>query len=431
MNILYLVKHFPCLSQTFVLNEVTALTARGARVYVVSAMRTDDRIDLDPAIAARVVYLEHGYLYRYGARSDTRDDEALDRKVSDALAPDGSSVPTALRHRLWKTLCECESDPLMRQRGFLDALSVVALAQAEGISHIHCDFAEDNVKLAYILHLATGLPFTFKMRAYDIFAEPQADLSTWAAAAMSVLTISQYNRAYICERWVIPSDKVTVIYDGIRLEQVPPVPRYEHRPFRIVSAARLVEKKGFPVLLQACRILRAQLPQLPLTCEIFGDGPMLVSLQAQRAELALDDVVTLHGGRSHAEVLAALESASVFVLPCLIAPNGDRDGTPNSLLEAMARGIPVISTRLSGIPEIVEDGVDGLLVPPNDPHALAQAIASIAADRVLAENLRQTAQRKVTTRFRIERTVDEFMRVLARERVAPAVVATRAPQGVE
>jgi glycosyltransferase involved in cell wall biosynthesis len=96
----------------------------------------------------------------------------------------------------------------------------------------------------------------------------------------------------------------------------------------------------------------------------------------------------------------------------------------------MARGIPVISTRLSGIPEIIEDGVDGLLVPPNDPHALAQSIARIAADGVLAEHIRQMAQRKVTTRFRVERTVDEFMRLLAREHDAPAVVAAKAPQGV-
>jgi colanic acid/amylovoran biosynthesis glycosyltransferase len=416
VNILYLVKHFPCLSQTFVLNEVTELTARGVRVAVVSALGADGDIDLDPAIASRVVYLEHGYLYRYGAGCDPSEGEALDRIVGDALAPGGSNVPVAVRHRLWHLLGESESDPSMRHRGFLDALRVLALVRADGISHIHCDFAEDNVKLAHLIHKATGIPFTFKMRAYDIFAEPQADLGTWAAAAASVLTISQYNRAYICERWGIPPAKVAVVYDGVCVEQLRPVSRYQHQPFRIVSVSRLVEKKGFPVLLRALHMLR---DRLTLTCEIFGDGPMLASLEAQVVELGLDDLVTLQGSRPHAEVLAALDSASVFVLPCIEASNGDRDGTPNSLLEAMARGIPVISTRLSGIPEIIEDGVDGLLVPPNDSAALARAIASLAADDLLAETIRQAGRSTVTTRFRIERTVDDFIRLAL------------APQGVE
>jgi colanic acid/amylovoran biosynthesis glycosyltransferase len=428
VNVLYVVKHFPSLSQTFVVNEVAALSARVSSVHVVSALMPEERVDLDPTIASRVTYLQHGYLYRYGDTAcDSSSAETLRRTVDSLLATPDSSVPMEHRRRLWNILCECESDAIARQRGFLDALSVISLQRAAGISHIHCDFAEDNVKLTWIIHKATGVPFTFKMRAYDIFAEPPVDLRAWAAAALCLLTISQYNRDYICERWAIPSEKVAVIYDGVCLEQLPPVSRYQHRPFRIVSVSRLVEKKGFPILLEACRLLK---DRLRFTCEIFGEGPMLIALQAQIAELALDDVVTLHGSRPHAQVLSALESASVFVLACIEARNGDRDGTPNSLLEAMARGIPVISTRLSGIPEIIEDGVDGVLVPPGEPHALADAIARIAADRDGAENLRRKAQRTVAARFRIERTVDEFIRLLGRERDAPAAGAAKASRGV-
>ena len=416
MNTLYLVKHFPCLSQTFVLNEVAELAARGARVAIVTALSPDDPIDLDPALASRVFPLEYGSLYRYGAPFDPREAETIARKVHEALEPGGSIVPLGVRLRLWTLVEESESDRSMRQRFFLDALRVLVVIQAEGVSHLHCDFAEDNVKLAYILHRATGIPFTFKMRAYDIFAEPQADLGTWAAAAMAVLTISVYNRAYISKRWNIPLEKIVVVYDGVSVEQLPPVSRYQHRPFRIVSVSRLVEKKGFPVLLRALAMLR---DRLALTCEIFGDGPMRAALEAQVVELGLGDTVTLHGSRPHAAVLSALSSASVFVLPCVEARNGDRDGTPNSLLEAMARGIPVISTRLSGIPEIIEDGVDGLLVPPNDAEALADAIARIAADAQLAEKIRQAGRHTVVTRFRIERTVDDFLRLAS------------APQGVE
>lgn len=412
MNILYLVKHFPCLSQTFVLNEVAALTDRGCAVHVVSAIDLKQPVDLDPVIASRVVYLQHGYLYRYGATSDPRTDDDLARKAGDACAAEGP-VPLEQRRTLWNVLSELEADAGVHARGFLDALSVVSLARTRAISHLHCDFAEDNVKLAYIVSQVTGIPFTFKMRAYDIFAEPQRDLATWAAAARRVFTISNYNRDYICRQWGIAPEKVVVIYDGVSLEQARPIAHYAHRPFRIVSVSRLVEKKGFPVLLDACRLLK---DRVAFQCDIFGDGPMMASLQARVADLGLDGgldgSVTLHSSRSHAEVLAALESASVFVLACIQAGNGDRDGTPNSLLEAMARGIPVVSTRLSGIPEIVEDGVDGLLAPPSDAHALADAIARIAMDGALAESIRRAAQRKVTTRFTIDRTVDEFLRSL-------------------
>ena len=407
MNILYLVKHYPCLSQTFVQNEVAALTSRGCAVHVVSAIDLKTAIDLEPVMASRVMYLQYGYLYRHGASADSLTDEDVARTARATLVTDRHPVPHAQRRRLWNILSALEIDSGVRARGFLDALSVVVLARACATDHLHCDFAEDNVKLAFIVSQATGIPFTFKMRAYDIFAEPQRDLATWAAAADRIFTISRYNRDYICRHWGVAPEKVVVIHDGVSLEQTRPVASYAHRPFRIVSVSRLVEKKGVPVLLDACRLLKSR---VAFRCDIFGDGPMLAVLQARVADLDLDGWVTLHGGRAHADVLAALESASVFVLACIEAGNGDRDGTPNSLLEAMARGIPVVSTRLSGIPEIVETEVAGLLAPPNDARALAEAIVRIADDAELAESIRREGQRQVATRFTIDRTVDEFLR---------------------
>ena len=409
MDILYLVKHFPCLSQTFVLNEVAALADRGCAVHVVSAIDLKQPIDLDPAIASRVMYLRHGYLYRYEALADPRADDDYARTAAQALAAGAHPVPLGDRRRLWSMLGDCETDAGLRARGFLDALDVVSLVRLRAITHVHCDFAEDNVGLAYIVSQVTGVPFTFKMRAYDIFAEPQRDLQKWAAAAARVFTISRYNRDYICRRWGVVPGKVVVIYDGVSLEQTRPIARYAHRPFRIVSVGRLVEKKGFAILLDACRLLK---DRTAFQCDIFGDGPLMASLAAKVSELGLDANVTLNGSCPHTEVLAALESASVFALACVQADNGDRDGTPNSLLEAMARGIPVVSTQLSGIPEMIQDGVDGLLVPPNDARALADAIARIYTDGELAESIRLKGQRTIRTRFTIDRTVDGFLRSL-------------------
>jgi glycosyltransferase involved in cell wall biosynthesis len=371
VNILYLVKHFPSLSQTFVLNEVRALMARGCQVHVVSAIDPREPIALDPELAARVFYLRHGSLYRYGA----------------------AAGPAADDHELLRR----------------DSSDVLALVARHSIAHLHCDFAEDNVRLASAVHEATGIPFTFKMRAYDIFAEPLPDLARWAAAASRVFTISEYNRQYICSTWNLPREQVSVIYDGLDLRQMTPVAERRRDPFRIVSVGRLVEKKGFAILLEACARLNAR---RPFRCDIIGDGPLRTSLEARAAVLGLDSVVTFHGRRPHAEVIAALASATVVALACVQAANGDRDATPNVLLEAMATGIPVVSTRLSGIPEMIRDEVDGLLVPPGNPQALAAALERLADDAALADRLGLAGRETVAARFTIDRTVHEFLTAL-------------------
>lgn len=418
MRILYVVKHFPCLSQTFILNEVRALTQRGCHVQVVSALDLREPIELDPLIASRVSYLRHGSLYRYGAPADGAADAARAVQLPGALESEADGVSSAERRAVWTLLGAQDADSVQRLRYFFDAIDVIALVRRHRIAHLHADFAEENVGLVHLVSQVTGLPFTFKMRAYDIFAEPRPELPIWAAAAARVFTISEYNRDWICRRWNLAPERVTVSYDGVDTASLVPVTSYVHRPFRIVSTSRLVEKKGFPVLLEACRQLRTR---VPFHCDIYGDGPLRAALAAQVEALGLGSFVTLHGSRPHAEVLAALETASVFALACVEAASGDRDGTPNALLEAMARGIPVVSTRLSGIPEIVRDGIDGLLAEPGDATGFADALARLAGDRHLAESMRAEGETSARTRFTIDRTVDGFLRATESPvRAAPA-----------
>jgi glycosyltransferase involved in cell wall biosynthesis len=408
VNVLYLVKHFPCLSQTFVANEVAELTRRGCSVHVASALDLhEELVELPPRIASRVVHLEYDYLYRYAA-TGRHSDAAVAAQVEQLRAAPEPGAREE-QQRIFDVVARQEPDEALRRRGFLEATALLRLVRRESIERIHCDFAEDNVKLAYVLNQAAGIPFTFKMRAYDVFAEPQPELRTWARAAQRVFTISRYNQEYLEGALGIPHEAISVVCDGVDLAGLRPVERYCHRPFVIVSASRLVEKKGYPVLLEACRLLRAR--GLELRCEIYGDGPLLERLRRLVEQHQLREVVRLQGRRSHAGILDAMGAASVFVLPCVVAANGDRDATPNVLMEAMAREIPVISSRLSGIPEIVEDGKSGLLVEPGDPEALARAIERVAADRGLADALRRAGRRRVESRFTVERTVDGFLGV--------------------
>lgn len=413
MKLLYLVKQFPCLSQTFIRNEIRYLLSAGQDVYVASALRLDEAgVEPNEELAARTIYLEYDSIYRYAA-SGKHDTASIRSLAEEALAEADGTSSLAERRRLHAEAVSLEDTRENADRLFLEAVRLLSFIREREIERVHCDFAEENVGLAYLLNRATGVPFTFKMRAYDIYAEPQAALRSWASAAQRVLTISQYNRRYLTTRLGIESSKVSVNYDGIALDEIEPVADYRARPFRIASVSRLVEKKGYPKLLEACSLLTDR--GLLFEVDIYGEGPMLGSLLELSRELGLETIVNLAGSRSRRALLVALESASVFVLPCIQARNGDRDGTPNALMEAMAREIPVISTRLSGIPEVIEHGVDGLLVEPGDARQLADAIESIHRDRALADRLRRNGRRKIDSRFRIERTVGELVQLFRDE----------------
>jgi len=171
--------------------------------------------------------------------------------------------------------------------------------------------------------------------------------------------------------------------------------------------ARLVEKKGLDDLIAAADILRRRGRAFQL--EIIGTGPQRDALQAQAERLGLADCVRLPGDQAHEKVCLAYQRASVFALPCVIASNGDRDGIPNVLLEAMASGVPVVSTPVSGIPELIEPGVNGLLVSPNDPAALAEAIDKLLASQELRERLARAARAKIESSFSLHASADSLL----------------------
>jgi len=412
VRILYLLKHFPCLSQTFIKHEIDELVRRRCGVSVVSAIKPREELDQAglPDLEGKIIYLPHDYLYRYSPSGTYSDQYAIDKARLIVSGGDGITEP-GLARKIFDIVSRHETDESLRARGFLECMNVLSRARGQGVEHFHCDFAEDNVKLAFLLHQAVGLPFSVKLRAYDIFAEPNRDMSRWLNAARRVITISRYNKEFVHQAFRVPLERIAVIYDGIPVDRMVPSAHYSVSPCVIASVGRLIEKKGHIYLIDACRILRSR--GIRFDCRIYGSGPMMGTLQERIDRSQLSDSVHILGARPHEEILESLESASVFVLPCIVAANGDRDATPNVLLEAMAKGIPVISTTISGIPEMIADGVDGLLVKPNDSVALAHAIAKIHSDPSLARAIRMNGRRRVEQQFSIERNIDELLTSLA------------------
>jgi glycosyltransferase involved in cell wall biosynthesis len=211
---------------------------------------------------------------------------------------------------------------------------------------------------------------------------------------------------------IAPRANVRCIYHGLNAEfcdlLARPIARPEsHERLRALGVGRLVPKKGFDVLVKACAILR----QRGFNCEtvIVGEhGEQEAELRSQIETLGLRDQVRFTGPMEQARLYSEYQNADVFCLPCRVLENGDRDGLPNVLMEAMACGLPVITTPVSGIPEIIKDGHNGTLIAPNDAEALADAIQRISADRMLARNLGRAGRLTVLERFDGDTTAMEL-----------------------
>jgi glycosyltransferase involved in cell wall biosynthesis len=217
----------------------------------------------------------------------------------------------------------------------------------------------------------SGIPFSFCGHAHDIYP-PDGALREKIRAAGFIRVISEVNRNYLLALAPDAADKVTVVRYGVPLTPVPAPPRLPGPPFQLLSIGRMVPKKGFPVLLAACRTLAAQGLDFHLT--LAGDGPQSQELQELVRDYGLSGRVSFPGFVPHRRVPALLHRADLFILPCIVDPQGDRDGIPNVILEAMAHEVPVVSTDVSGVIEAVVPGKTGWIAPPGDPQALAEAI---------------------------------------------------------
>ncbi|MDO5511428.1 glycosyltransferase [Corynebacterium sp.] len=342
----YVLKMYPRFSETFIVSEILAREARGDKIIIFS-MRpcTDARFHPELArVQAPVVQVP-----RPGSAS------ALWRMLTPQAAP---HLAELLTH---------QADDAAQ------AVQLAALVAEHGVTHLHAHFASMTTTVARLAGRIAGVPYSFTAHAKDIFHElvDEEDLRRKFADAHHAVTISDYNLRQLQQRFPESAPSITLVYNGLELERFPFHP--ERTPdLTLLGVGRLVEKKGFHLLIEAVRRLRAR--GLNVSAEIVGDGPLRATLQAQIDQAGLHDVVRLLGPRTQAEVRDLLGSRRLFVAPFVVGADGNADGLPTVLLEAMARGIPCVAGDVTAVGEVIIPGETGWLVPAGDIEQLTTAI---------------------------------------------------------
>lgn len=390
-------KGYPRLSETFIAQELRGLELAGFKLAIVALRRPTDRVrhPIHDEITAPVHYLPE-YLHDAPLRV-LRAAWRARRRPGFARAA-----------RTW--LRDFARDPTRnRARRFGQAL-VLADELPSGTNRLHAHFIHTPASVTRYAALLTGLPWTISAHAKDIWTSPDWDLADKLADADWTVTCSAAAVARLAALASDP-DRVALIYHGLDFERFPAPPARPDvigAPTRLLSIGRLVPKKGFDVLLRALAMLPAAL-EWRLT-HVGGGGD--AALRALAAELGLADRVEWRGSAAQEEVLRQYRAADVFVLASRVAGDGDRDGLPNVLLEAQSQGLACVSTAVSAIPELILDGETGLLAPPDDPAALAAALASVIADPALRRRLGAAGQARVRARFGhatgLERLAEKF-----------------------
>ncbi len=393
MKVAYVLSRFPHLTETFILREMLLLREMGYDVHVFSLF--------DPL--PYPVHRQAETMLPYTHYSPLIRSRALLAANARFLLKSPLRYARALYHAV--TLARHEPQILARSLLlFPKAVYFAQVMQQLGIEHIHAHFVWVNGIVAQVVADLIGVTVSLHPHAFGLFMRDPRDVSHQLALADGVITVSEYHRQFIadlCPRWS-PED-IAIVHYGIDPQDFTPQknPPPDDR-IRILSVGSLTAKKGHPYLIEACAGLKER--GIPFHCTIVGAGPQRETLAAQIARLSLQDEVTLAGAKPQAEVRDLYAHSDIFALACIIAPDGDRDGMPNVLLEAMAMQLPVVTTPVTGIPELVLNGETGLLVPSGDAAALAEALARLANDEDLRHRLGQRGRQKVIAEFDIHQT---------------------------
>jgi glycosyltransferase involved in cell wall biosynthesis len=409
----YILKGFARTSETFITNEIHLLEKRGLKLAIFSLIKLEGqkRHAVVDAIQAPVTYLPplssltEEHLWQW-LRNNLSHFSATHSQLFKAR-------PFAyLRTLLFALRLGLKYREKQFLKEFLQAGFIAQKVLASGrIRHLHAHFAHTSTTVTMLASQLSGLPFSFTAHAKDIYLSelnPGDLLNVKLRRAQFIATCTKANEQYLRE--VEPhSAPIHTIYHGLDTKQFAPLEKTPAPKPIILSVGRFVEKKGYQYLVEACCLLKEQ--GLEFECHIVGGGdaePTKTLIQ----QLQLADTVFIHSAVTQEELRQIYSRATMFALACQIIESGDRDGIPNVLAEAMAMGLPVVSTDISGMPEIVNHHLDGLLVPQKNATALAAAMGELLHDAALRQRLGQAARAKICRIFDAEKTIVELHRLL-------------------
>ena len=390
MKVAYITSRFPKLTETFVLYEVVAQNRQGVatRIYPLLATRQKvvhpevqtiaDRIRHTPFLSIPILAANWRFLRR---------------RPRAYLA-----VLVEVLRGTWGS-----ANFFIGAIGiFPKAVRIAYEVDGEGIDHVHAHFANHPTVAALIVHRLTGVPFSFTAHGHDIHVERRMLREKIDAAAFAVM-ISDYNKRLVLEACPgVDPRKLPVLHCGADTEWFTPRERQqEGHQVSIVCVGSFIEVKGHRYLIEACRLLKER--GVAFRCHLIGDGPGRGEILEQKARAGLEDEIVLHGPLPRPAVARVMAESDVVVQPSVPTRRGSREGIPVSLMEGMACGLPAIGSRISGIPELIDDGVNGFLIPPRDATALATSLERLARDPELRRRMGCAARRKVLEEFDLAR----------------------------
>lgn len=390
LRIGYLLRMYPRFSQTFVVNEIRELERQGVDVRIASLRLPNEGMFHESVtrVRAKADYLEERFLG--SMRQHLLAQWKLLRRSPRVYAK-VLRVVHAHRGISWFELCQ--------------AAALLRWAHKEQVSHVHVHFGTDEASVAMLASMLGDLSYSLTLHAFDIFRDnvDRGLLARKINSSRFTVTVCESNRRFMVEHLPgVDPVKIRVNYNGIDLSEFTPSAG-EREPFSVFSVGRFIEKKGFIHLVRAAAMLRKG--GLPIVCRIVGEGREQDRLEKEIRKHGLEDHVQLLGSLRQDQVREWMQRSACVALPCVEAKDGNIDALPTVLLESMACGCPSISTRLSGIPEIMEDGESGLLVEPGDDSALAEAIRRVLEDKELACKLSSQGRVRAVERFDGRRNV--------------------------
>ncbi|NIM20761.1 MAG: glycosyltransferase [Candidatus Latescibacteria bacterium] len=389
-KLVYITSTFPVLRETFISREIIELEKRGIELIVVSLKNTPQSVGQEELPHAKVFYLPFFF-----SLSLLRASAKVFLERSSNIVREAARILWALRKRPGRMLKFLAILP--------KSLCLIDIFRRENILHLHAHFATVPTTCAFFISKVSGLPFSFTAHAWDIYVKgTELLLAEKMRAADRVITVSNHNHGHLLSLGG-PGDKVKVVYQGLELERY----RFPEKAPRevplIVAGGGLEPKKGVHIVLQA--LAELMMRGIRFEAEIFGDGPERLRLVQLALSLNLGTNVSFVGSMPHQGIIRLFQRADIFVMASIRARNGSMEGLPNVLAEAMACGATVVASRLSGIPELVRDGVDGILVPAGDAIMLADSLVNLLLDNELRRRLSLNGRKRVEAFFDLRNNI--------------------------